>query len=163
MTRQILRQLYVRWLPLALGLTAAANLAVTPFVPGSAQPVRFHDESSLTHLAHTEQRTVDRRYGFYMKLGDVASGDILMIPRDSLLEVKSAKSLSRVVVTRTDYDPTTIKARADELGEPIGVVETDAGDLPYWIVPGQGDRWWVGVNDDGILVIEESELREPPR
>lgn len=161
MTRHGLRQLYARWLPLALGLTAAANLALTPFVPGPAQAIRFHDEASLTHLAHTEQPTVDRRYGFYMELGDVASRDVLMIPPHSLIEVSSVTSLSRLDVIVMDYDPTTISAEDDQLGDPIGVVETELGDIPYWIVPGEGGRWWYGTNDDGVLVVEESQLREP--
>lgn len=152
-----IRRLYLSWLPLALGLVAAGNLILSAFLPRSAQPVRLHDDGSLTHLVHSEQRSVDRRYGIYLELGDAMAGQVLYVPEDSMLEADIAQGLSDVTIIERAYDPTNVPLDVVPEGEPLGLFQTNAGELPYWIVPDGGDaRWWLARSSEGILIISES-------
>lgn len=152
-----LRQVYIRWLPLALGLTVAANLVITQFLPRPARSIRPHAEESLTYLVHIEQSSVDRRYGLYLELGDAADGDVLVVPLDSPIVPDIAEGLSGVTVVERDYDASGLPAEAEPIGPPIGAFATENGDLPYWILPdAEADRWWVAETNEGIVVVPES-------
>ena len=152
-----LRRAYTRWLPLALGLTVAANLVVTSFLPRPARSIRRHADGSLTHLVHTDQSTVDRRYGLYLELGDAADGDVLLVPLDSLIVSDIAEGLAGVTVEERDYDAGTLPVEAEPAGPPLGVFTTERGDLPYWILPdNEADRWWLAQTSEGIVVVPES-------
>jgi hypothetical protein len=153
-----MRRFYSWFLPTVLISITVANLAVTPFISYESQPIRRHSDPSLTYLAEVEQPTVNRRYLFYMELGDMAGGDILMLHDDSGIEVKSAESLAGMVVEHMDYDPAAVFAAAGDLGEPLGVLTVGDTDLPFWIIPGEGDRWWLGKTDEGIVVLQTEEL-----
>jgi hypothetical protein len=153
-----MKRFYSWFLPTVLISISLANLAVTPFISYEAQPIRGHSDPSLTYLARVEQLTVSRRYLFFMELGDVAAGDVLMLHRNSGIEVKSAENLAGVTVERADYDPADVFAAAGDLGEPSGVLEVGDNDLPFWIIRGEGDRWWLGRTSRGIVVLQIGKL-----
>lgn len=153
-----LRRQYRYWLPLVLAVTAVANFTVHVFLPGSAQPIRPHSQGSLTHLVHTEQRTVDLRYGFYEELADISTGETLVVPERSALDADLLEGLSGVTVVVGDYDPSTM-SDVDLVGdaEPLGLLRVDGEDVAYWILPGSGDhRWWETHTNDGIVILPES-------
>jgi hypothetical protein len=157
-----MRRFYSWFLPTVLISVTVANVAVTTTIQSVAnQPIRTHSDPSLTYLSHVEQGTVDRRYSFFMELGDVAAGDTLMVHENSGIELHSAESLSRVIVRQADYDPAAVFAAAGDLGEPLGVLEVGDTDLPYWIIPGEGHRWWLGRTERGIVVLQIEDLPNP--
>jgi hypothetical protein len=138
------------------------NLGILVVIaPRNTRPVVPHAEGSLTHLVHVEQRTVDRRYGFYMELGDVAAGGVLVVPAENVVRADWARSFSEVTLLVQDYDPMAIPEGARPSGEPIGLLETGDGDIPYWIIPGSGTRWWMGATSEGIVLIPGS-VAPPP-
>lgn len=148
--------MYRRWLPVALAVTALANVAASPFLPVSALPVRPHSSGSLTHLVHTEQRTVDLRYGIYMELGDVLAGETLYVPEDSPLSADLARGLANVILEELDYDPTDLTGAVPE-GEPLGSFQAEDERIPYWILRNGGDtRWWLGRTVEGLVVVPET-------
>ena len=161
--RDRLRLFYVRWLPLALGLTALANLVISFYLPAGARPVRLHEDGSLTQLAHTEQSSVDRRFAFYLELGDATDGGVLIVPVDSFVIPELAEGFADFEVIEREYDPTW--PLPDELtdGVPLGDVEIDdeGNLLPYSIVSGDDDTWWLSITEDGIVVVPESEAPVP--
>lgn len=153
-----LRPLYRRWLPVALAVTAAANLVAHVFVPLTAQPLRLHDEGSLTYLVHTEQRVVDLRYGFYEELADVMAGQTLLVPEGSPVDMDLASGLSGVTVVIGDFDPAAPSvAELIDNEEPIGLLQVGEGEVPYWILAGADDQlWWLALAGGGIVVVPES-------
>jgi hypothetical protein len=149
------RRLYARWLPLAFALAAAADLVLTFFLPRSAQPIRPHQDGSLTYLVHEEQPSVNRRYGFYMELDDATDGGVLVVPADSFVDPDLAEGFARFEVVEGDFGPIMLPEEIS--GQPqLGTVETDEGDLPFFIVPGDGDLWWLAVTDEGVFVVPDS-------
>lgn len=153
--RDRLRLFYIRWLPIALGLTALSNLAAMFFLPQSAQPIRLHESGSLTHLVHTEQPSVDRRFAFYLELDDATDGGVLVVPVGSFVIPELAEGFADFEVVERQYDPT---AASGAITEPpsLGTVETDDGDLPYSIIPGEANTWWLARTDDGIVIVPAS-------
>ena len=159
--RQRLGTVYTQYLPAALGLTAAVNLALTPFLPGSAAPIRTHRDGSLTELVHTEQRAVDRRFGFYMELDDATDGGTLIVPAGSFVNPELAEGFAGFAVEEVDYDP---RAGADSVPDSpeSWLVETDAGDLVFSIVPGNDDLWWLAERPNGeVAVVPDSVVPAP--
>ncbi|HEU5114003.1 MAG TPA: hypothetical protein VFU96_11850 [Acidimicrobiia bacterium] len=159
--RQRLGTVYTRYLPVALGLTAVVNLALTPFLPGSAAPIRTHPDGSLTELVHTEQRAVDRRFGFYMELDDASDGGILIVPRGSFVNPELAEGFAGFEVLEAEYDP---RAGADSLPETPErwLVETDSGDLVFSIVPGSDNVWWLAERPNGEVVVVPNSVVPAP-
>jgi hypothetical protein len=156
-----LRRLYVRSLPLVLASVAVINLSISTWIQPRGAPIRLHDEGSLTHLVHFEQRTTHRRYGFYMELGDVAAGQVLRVPEGAPIEVWMTSGLSGVELQVSEYDPSALPPEAIPHGEPLGVLSTRRnGDFPYWILPGDGP-WWMGYHQDGIVIVPHS-VAQPP-
>ncbi len=151
-----MRQIYRRWLPAALAVTALANVAATPFLPSSAKPFRPHSSGSLTHLVHTEQRTVDLRYGIYMELGDVLAGETLYVPEESPLSADLAAGLANVTIEELDYDRADL-SDVPPRGQPRGSFQSGDERIDYWIVPNGTDAaWWLGQNSEGIVIVSES-------
>ena len=161
--RDKLRLFYVRWLALALGLTALANLVVTFFVPLGAQSIRFHEDGSLTALAHEEQDSVDYRFAFYLELDDATDGGVLIVPVDSFVIPELADGFADFEVVETDYDPTGPLPEGIPDPLPLGEVEIDEEGnlLPYSIVTGDDDTWWLSITEDGVVVVPESEAPVP--
>lgn len=161
--RDRLRLFYVRWLALALGLTALANLAVSFLLPPGARAIRPHADGSLTHIAHTEQDSVDRRFAFYLELDDATDGGVLIVPVDSFVIPELADGFADFEVVEADYDP----ARALPVGVsdplPLGDVEIDdeGNLLPYSIISADDDTWWLSITEEGIVVVPESEAPIP--
>jgi hypothetical protein len=147
---------YARWLPWVFGLTAAANLVLLAFLPLSGWPIRAHDDASLTHLVRTEQPSVDRRFGFYLELDDATDGGVLIVPSGSFVEPELASGFADFQVSEVDYDPSFDLPDDVVDPDPIGMVETDEGDVPYSIVTGEDDVWWIAFDDGGIVVVPES-------
>jgi hypothetical protein len=158
--RERLRFLYSRWLPLALAIATLANIVLTFFLPPSALPIRLHNDGSLTHLVHTEQPSVNRRFGFYLELDDATDGGVLVVPVDSFVDPDLAEGLAGFEVIECDFDPSPIAEKIAGQA-PLGEVETENGNLPYFIIPGQGDLWWVALTDGGVVVVPES-VAPPP-
>ncbi len=158
--RERLRSLYTRWLPLAFVIATLANLVLSFFLPGSALPIRLHDDGSLTHLVHTEQPSVSRRFAFYLELDDATDGGVLVVPVDSFVDPDLAGGFAAFEVIECDFDPGSI---TEEIAgqAPLGEVETENGNLPYVIIPGQGDVWWVAITDGGVVVVPESVAPSP--
>jgi hypothetical protein len=159
--RRHLGTVYTRYLPAALGLTAAINLAVTPFLPGSGAPIRFHRDGSLTELVHTEQLSVDRRFGFYLELDDVTDGGILIVPMGSFVNPELAEGFAGFDVVEVDYDP---RAGGDNIpdGPESWVVETESGDVSVSIVAGDDDLWWIAERPDGEFVVVPNSVEAAP-
>jgi hypothetical protein len=159
--RRHLGTVYTRYLPAALGLTAAINLAVTPFLPGSGAPIRFHRDGSLTELVHTEQLSVDRRFGFYLELDDVTDGGILIVPMGSFVNPELAEGFAGFDVVEVDYDP---RAGGDNIPDSpeSWVVETESGDVSVSIVAGDDDLWWVAERPDGEFVVVPNSVEPAP-
>jgi len=152
-----LRQFYRLWLPAALVLAILGNLVASGFLPASAQAFRRHDSGSLTHLVHTEQRSVNLRYGIYMELADALAGGVLFVPEGSALNADLARGLSNVTVKERDYDPGDLSADLVPADEPLGRFEADDEELPYWFLSGDNDlRWWLGHTPEGLVIIPES-------
>jgi hypothetical protein len=161
--RDRLRLFYARWLTLALGLTALANLVISFFVPLGAQSIRFHEDGSLTALAHVEQDSVDYRYAFYLELDDATDGGVLFVPNGSFVIPELAEGFADFEVIERDYDPTGPLPDGIVIGPKLGLVETDdeGGLLAYSIVGGGDDTWWVAETVDGIVVVPESAAPVP--
>jgi hypothetical protein len=161
--RDRLQLFYVRWLALALGLTALANLVITFFVPLGAQSIRFHEDGSLTHLVHVEQDSVDYRFAFYLELDDATDGGTLIVPVGSFVIPELAEGFADFDVVERDYDVTDPLPDDLDSGPTLGLVETDEEGslLPYSIVTGDGDVWWIAQTADGILVIPASAAPPP--
>jgi hypothetical protein len=135
--------------------TALVNLALTFFLPLSSQPLRPHAEGSLTHLVHTEQPSVNRRFAFYLELDDATDGGVLIVPVGSFVDSALVRGLADLEVEERDYDPTLV-AGSVAVPPSLGVVETDDGDLAYTIVAGDDDTWWLALTDGGIVIVPES-------
>jgi hypothetical protein len=135
--------------------TALVNLALTFFLPLSSQPLRLHAEGSLTHLVHTEQPSVNRRFAFYLELDDATDGGVLIVPLGSFVDPDLARGFAELEVEERDYDP-TLALGSTAVPPSLGEVETDDGDLAYTIIPGDDDTWWLALTRDGIVVVPES-------
>ena len=159
--RQRLGTVYTRYLPAALALTAAVNLALTPFLPGSAAPIRTHRDGSLTELVHSEQRAVDRRFGFYMELDDVTDGGILVVPVGSFVNPELAEGFAGFDVVEVDYDPRAAGTDVPESAE-SWLVETETGDVSVSIVAGDDDLWWVAERPNGEFVVVPNSVQAAP-
>jgi len=151
----VFRRLYVRALPIVLAVVASVNLMISTWLETQGTPIRLHDDGSLTHLVHLEQRTTDRRYGFYLELGDVAAGEYLRGPEGSPIVAWMTRGLSSVEFQVTDYDASALPPEAVPRDEPIGVMATPDGEFPYWILPGDGPRW-MAYHKDGIVIVPDS-------
>lgn len=134
-------------------------MVLTPFLPRASWPIRPHADGSLTHLVHTEQPSVDRRFAFYLELDDATDGGVLVVPVDSFVDPELVEGFAELEVVVRSYDP----AIPSSIAEPpqLGVVETGNGDLPYSIVPGDDDLWWLAITADGVIVIPESAAPVP--
>lgn len=159
--RQRLGTVYTRYLPAALGLTAVVNLALTPFLPGSAAPIRTHRDGSLTELVHTEQRAVDRRFGFYMELDDATNGGTLIVPMGSFVNAELAEGFAGFDVVELDYDPAAGATGVPEVPEQW-LVETESGDLVFSIIPGNDDLWWLAERPNGDVVVVPDSVAPAP-
>lgn len=156
MSSQRLRPLYRRWLPAVLALAAVANLVVDQFLPSHAQTFRRHHNGTLTHLVHTEQNTLDLRYGIYMELADVLGGDTLVVPEGSPLSDDLARGLANITLEERAYDPTALSGVVPE-GEPLGSFRADEETISYWVLSnGGGDRWWLGASPEGIVIVPDT-------
>jgi len=158
--RDRLRSLYIKLLPLAFVAAASVNVALSFLLPQSAQPLRLHADSSLTYLVHVEQPTVDRRFAFYLELDDATDGGVLIVPIGSFVDSDLAEGFADFEVVERDYDPTLVPGDV-ERPPSLGTVETEDGDLPYSIVAGDDDVWWLAIVGDRILVIPESVAMAP--
>lgn len=158
MPQPLLRRLYVRWLPLALALVAIVNIGINEFLPASGQALRLHEDGSLTHLVHTEQLTVDRRFGFYLELGEVAAGGTLVVSPEAPVDARLVRGLADVMILEVDYDPHDLPPSVIPSGDPIGPFSTVDGDVPYWIIPGKQTEgvFWLGRTPEGIVVVPVS-------
>ncbi len=136
---------------MALGLTAVVNLALTLFLGPGARPVTFHEDGSLSYLVQTEQPTVNRRYGFYLELDDATDPGTLVVPAGSFVDVELADGLADIDVVVSDYEP--FLPDGVEVPDPLGIVETDLGDIPYSIIEGGDDLWWLAYQGDGEVVV----------
>lgn len=166
MSKYTLRRIYRRWLPLVLVLAALANSVANEQLTATSQTYRRHASGSLTHLVHTEQRSVDLRYGIYMELGDALVGGTLVLPEESALDPHLARGLSGVEVIRLGYDPSHVPDQVMPEGQALGSLRAEGENLPYWVLPGEGvDRWWLGQTPDGIVIVPEtvSPVPEPAR
>jgi hypothetical protein len=153
--RDRLRSLYSKLLPSAFLAASSVNVALSFLLPPSAQPLRLHADSSLTHLVHVEQPSVDRRFAFYLELDDATDGGVLIVPVGSFVDSDLAEGLADFEVVERDYDPTLIPGDIDRPPS-LGTVDTEDGDLPYSIVAGDDDVWWVAIVGDWIMVMPES-------
>jgi hypothetical protein len=150
-----LRRIYQRWLPAALAVTALANVVANESLPKESQTLRRHDSGALTHLVHTEQRTVDLRYGIYMELADALSGQTLYVPEESPLSADLARGLANVTLEARDYDPANLSG-VPARGEPLGSFQDGDDRIDYWILSdGRETRWWLGQNSEGIVIVPE--------
>jgi hypothetical protein len=151
-----LRRIYRRWLPAALAVIALANLVANESLPKESQTFRRHDSGTLTHLVHTEQRTVDLRFGIYMELADALSGQTLYVPEESPLSADLALGLADVTLKTSDYDPADLSG-VPARGEPLGSFQ-DGDERPdYWILSdGIEAGWWLGQDTDGIVIVSET-------
>lgn len=150
---------YARLLPIVLATLGVFNLSTCVALEPRYQPIRVHDDSSMTHLVHVEQTATDRRYRFYYELGDVAAGQTLQALETPIVAWMT-RGLSEVELVVADYDP-TLPPQAVPEGEPLGVMENEHGVFPYWILPGEGSRW-MGHYQDGIVIVPES-VADVPR
>jgi hypothetical protein len=147
-----LRAFYGRWLPWGLAVVAAVNLVLTFLAPASSRPIRLHESGSLTSLVHAEQRSVDHRYGFYLELDDATTGGVLVAPPGSFPNPELVQGLAGMDLVETDYDPTAISTTIQP-GPALGEIETDQGDIPYSIVEGGGETWWLAFRDGEWIVV----------
>ncbi len=157
--RARLRSLYVRWLPLALGATAVVNIALSAFLGPSALPIRPHDDGSLTELVHTEQPSLDRRFGFYLELDDATDPGTLFVSEENTVIAELADGFAELEVVVADFDPTL--PPGIEPPEPLGVLETDDGDIPYSIIRGDGNVWWIADAGNAIVVVPATVVPVP--
>ena len=152
---------YTRYLPAALGLTAVVNLALTPFLPGLGAPIRTHRDGSLTELVHTEQQTVDRRFGFYLELDDATDGGVLVVPEGSFVNAELADGFAGFEVVEVAYDPTTGGTNIPETAE-SWLLETASGDVTISIVAGDDDLWWLAERPGGEFVVVPNSVAPAP-
>ncbi|MFP3881972.1 MAG: hypothetical protein ACLFWH_06595 [Actinomycetota bacterium] len=151
-----LRRIYRRWLPAVLVVTALANLVANGFLPRVSQTLRPHGSGSLTHLVHTEQRTVDLRYGIYMELADALSGQTLYVPEESPLSADLARGLANVTLETSDYDAADLSA-VPPRAEPLGSFQDGEERIDYWILPDGGEaRWWLAQTSEGIVIVPDT-------
>ncbi len=139
-----------------LTVASVLSLGVTWRYPVSSPFVRSH-EGSLTHLAHTAQRSVNVRFAFYLELDDRTEGATLVVPGTSWVDAQLASGLAGMTVEERVYDPALIPDSVSSQGEPLGLHETPDGDLPYWILPGDPDETrWIARTVSGLVVVPES-------
>ncbi len=140
-------------MPWLLIASALVNLTLTPFLPSMGLPVRSHPDPSLTYLVHDEGISLDRRYGFYMELYDAARGGTLTVPLGSFLSEELIEGSAEMTMLESDYDPSVLPAEAFPTGPPLGLLETPDGDLPYWILSGPAEEWWLAMREGRIVVV----------
>ena len=161
MWRERLGLAYTRYLPAALGLTVVVNIALTPFLPGLGAPIRTHRDGSLTELVHTEQRAVDRRFGFYLELDDATDGGVLVVPRGSFVDPELAEGFAGFEVVEVEYDPRAGGTNIPESSE-SWLVETESGDVTISIVAGEDDLWWLAERPNGEFVVVPNSVEPAP-
>jgi hypothetical protein len=151
----------VTWLPIAFTLAATANLVLTYYLPRPALPIRGSADSSLTHLVHHAQPSVDRRFAFYLELDDATDGGELVVPVDSGVVPELVDGFAEMEVVERDYDP--VGSLPEDLidGPPLGEFETEEADLLYWIIEGDSDLWWLAATDEGIVIVPETVAPAP--
>ena len=159
--RARLGRMYTRFLPAAFAATAVINLALTPFLPGSAAPIRTHRDGSLTELVHTEQRAVDRRFGFYLELDDAADGGVLVVPSGSFVNAELAEGFAGFEVVEVDYDPSAGGTNIPESPE-SWLLETESGDVTISIVAGSDDLWWLAERPGREFVVVPNSVAPAP-
>jgi hypothetical protein len=156
-----LGRVYTRFLPAAFVATAVVNFALTPFLPGSGAPIRTHRDGSLTELAHTEQRAVDRRFGFYLELDDATDGGVLVVPEGSFVNAELADGFAGFEVVEVAYDPRTGGSDIPESPE-SWLLETESGDVTISIAAGADDLWWLAERPGGEFVVVPNSVAPAP-
>ncbi len=156
-----LGRVYTRFLPAAFVATAVVNFALTPFLPGSGAPIRTHRDGSLTELVHTEQRAVDRRFGFYLELDDATDGGVLVVPEGSFVNAELADGFAGFEVVEVAYDPRTGGTNIPETTE-SWLLETESGDVTISIVAGDDDLWWLAERPGGGFVVIPDSVAPAP-
>jgi hypothetical protein len=140
-------------------VVAALNLAVTPFLPEHAQPVKWHAEPDLGRLVFEERPSVALRFGVYERLREVASGGTLIVPTDGVLDPHVARGLANVTVDVADYD-----AQIDTDDLPVasrGLYDGTGQSLEYLVLQGSGDVWWEGSDAGRIVLVPASLIPVP--
>lgn len=142
---------------------AMLNLAVVWRFPVSSPFVRY-ESGSLTDLARENQRTVDRRFSFYLELYDRTEGGALVVPDPSPVDRELVEGLAGLRVEGRSYDPSRVPDSVRSRYSPLGEVEVEEGSVAYSILPGEADEArWIGRVGDGLVVIPESVAPVPGR
>lgn len=151
---------YRRWGLAVLLATAVANVAITPFYPEQAQPVRWHGDPDLSHLVETERESVDLRFGFYEDLRAAAAGGALIVPPGSIVDPHVADGLSLLDVVERDYDPAI---DSTGLPDPVakGLHDGSGADVAYEVLPGIAVVWWYAIDGDVVVIVPESLIPVP--
>lgn len=137
-------------------VAVALNLAVMWRFPVSSPLVRYQS-GSLTDLAHDNQRSVDRRFAFYLELDDRTDGGTLVVPDPSPVNPDLVEGLAGLRFEKRSYDPDAVPDSVAPLFAPLGELEVGDGVVAYSILPGEpGETRWVGRIGGGLIVIPES-------
>ena len=147
---------YRRWLPTILIGSALVNAALTSLLPAGSLPIRSHPDPSLTYLVRTEGISLDKRFSLYMHLGDAARGGTLIVPLGAVVSGELVEGLAGMDMVERDFDARSWPPEVATSGPPLGLYETAIGDLPYWILPGDGELWWLGQTDQVLVVVSDS-------
>jgi len=127
-----------------------------------SSPIIPAESGSLTHLAHVAQRSVDRRYAFYLELDDQTDGATLILPDPSTVNTRLVEGLAAMTLEIRSYDPTAIPEGLVPRGEPDGELENDDSVVRYWILPGErDDPRWVGRFSGGLVIVPVSAAPVP--
>lgn len=135
---------------------------VTIWLSPLSSPIIPADSGSLTHLAHVAQRSVARRYAFYLELDDQTDGATLILPDPSTVNTRLVEGLAAMTLETRSYDPTAIPEELVPRGEPDGELEIDDSVIRYWILSGERDEpRWVGRFAGGLVIVPFSAAPVP--
>lgn len=146
-----------RMLPWVLLFTVAVNLGMSErFVPPSGHPIRTSPGPALSDLVRMSQPLTRDTYLLYVDLADVATGGTLTVPAYPILNHHLLRGLAGMTVERRPYDPQVGGGAFDLPSRSPGRVLTPAGVVPYWIVPGDAQGWWLARVGAAVVIVNEA-------
>lgn len=135
---------------------------VTIWLSPLSSPIIPAESGSLTHLATVAQRSVARRYAFYLELDDRTDGATLIVPDPSTVNTRLVEGLAAMTLETRSYDPTAIPDELVPRGEPHGELEVDDSIVRYWILAGEADEpRWAARFAGGLVIVPVSAAPVP--
>lgn len=150
---------------LLFGALAAALVNAAIPSPLVSQPVRPHDEPTLSHLIATEQAHLANNYLLYAQLRDLGPGATIIVPPGAILAPYTLEGLSLLDVRTEQYDPSLHPDLVERLLGEIyasGETETELNDTRSYLIAVREAETAVlrlVLAQDTIVIVDDSAYR----